>query len=235
MSDFVFRIKIDDLKMNCFWKEIEQMTLKSIKINSSSQHASFVKEIKETIMQQRQQRRMANSKRINELTSLVTPTEASSSTDLLMPNVRGFIPSLPQNIHNPQRRFSVAQCSINSDSTSVANENKCPSPIKFVNYYSFQQFNSMKRMQNITGHSPKSLPTNHTFLTTATRHNTNTLSLSLDNGLNFANQNQNTLIHSSSNTSSTNLTAMHNVQSASQSKELLNVNDEIYNVDTTPF
>lgn len=212
--------------MSCFWKEVEQITLKSIKMNSSSQHASFVKEIKETITQQRQQKRMANSKRMNELTLSLTSTEASSSTDLLMSNGRGIIPSLPQNIQMPRRRFSLAQCSINSD----GNENKCPSPIKFTNYYSFQQYNSMKRIQSFTGQSPNSLPTNHSFLTTVSRHN-NTLSLSLDNGLNFANRNDNTLIHSSTNTSSTNLTALDNVKSASHSKELLNVPDEIYNVD----
>ncbi|XP_075675679.1 uncharacterized protein LOC113788430 isoform X2 [Dermatophagoides pteronyssinus] len=117
-------VKINDIMIDSLWKEVEQMTIQSIKTqtqstigkkqqqsSSTSALTAIVEEqIKDIISKQRQQKRQHNSEILSQLSSSLSFSRASLSFDILTPNsIRSSVisTSSPQEIlRHQQRRFS---------------------------------------------------------------------------------------------------------------------------------
>ncbi|KAH9522873.1 tRNA (guanine(37)-N1)-methyltransferase, variant 2 [Dermatophagoides farinae] len=123
-------VKINDIMIDTLWKEVEQMTLQSMKMNSQSTSkkqqsrnsqqqppstsamvAIVEEQIKDIIIKQRQQKRQQNSELLSQLSSSLSFSRASSSFDILTPNsIRSSVisTSSPQEIlRHQRRRFST--------------------------------------------------------------------------------------------------------------------------------
>ncbi|OTF74101.1 hypothetical protein BLA29_003459, partial [Euroglyphus maynei] len=121
-------VKINDIMIDTLWKEVEQMTLQSMKMNaqsmskkqsrnspqqqpSSAMTAIVEEQIKDIIIKQRHQKRQQNSELLSQLSSSLSFSRAASSFDILTPSsIRSSVisTSSPQEIlRHQQRRFST--------------------------------------------------------------------------------------------------------------------------------
>ncbi|KAI7693190.1 hypothetical protein SSS_10471 [Sarcoptes scabiei] len=182
LSD-IDKIKIENTMIDYLWREVEQMTLQS------NRNENTVTEIKEIISKYRHRNRLHNSDRLNELAKRsIDKNSSTSEINSQSPIIVMSSTSSPQSIiSNHHRRLSQIQFSLISENREL--QSKSLSSNHHCN--TFTQINSFRRMRSSSNHTqmPRSFPLaekSNQSQDSYTPYN-QSLSMSLDDGLNFVN------------------------------------------------